>query len=183
MGLVYLVALALGGGFLAVQFLLSAHDQADFHDLSGEGAGDGHAAGDHAGGWLSPRFFTFTAFAFGFAGCLLHFLGLASPPVALGLSAAAGLGSGFLASGVFRTLRRPDVSSSASLDEASGQLARVLLPCGPDQEGKVRVTLKGQTVDLMATADSLLEPGADVVVVDVNKDVARVVRAPEALRQ
>jgi len=103
--------------------------------------------------------------------------------VTLGLSAAAGLGSGFLASGVFRTLRRPDVTSSASLDEASGQLARVLLPCGPEQQGKVRVTIKGQTVDLMATAEGTLEPGTEVVVLDVKEDVARVVRAPEALRQ
>ena len=183
MGLVYLVALALGGGFLAVQVFLSGHDQTDLHDLSGEGAGAGHGASDHSGGWLSPRFFTFAAFAFGFAGCLLHFLGLASPPLALGLSAAAGLGAGFLASGVFRALRRQDVSSSASLDEASGQLARVLLPCGPDQQGKVRVTLKGQNVDLIATADGPVEPGTEVVVLDVKNDVARVVRAPEALRQ
>lgn len=190
MGLVYLVALALGGGFLAVQFLLSAHDQADLHDIQDVddihdfSGGAAHAGmGDHAGGWFSPRFYTFAAFAFGFAGCLLHFLGLASPVLTLGLSVAAGLGSGFLASGVFRALRQREVSSSASLDEASGRLGRVLLPCGPDQPGKVRVTLKGQHVDLMATADGPIEPGAEVVVLDVKEQVARVVRAPEALRQ
>lgn len=180
MALAYVVALALGGGFLAVQLFLSGHGHADFHDLSG-GAGDAHA--DNSGGWLSPRFFTFGLFAFGFAGCLLHYLSLAAPTVAFGLSAAAGLGSGFLASGVFRALSRREVSSTTSLDEASGQLGRVLLPCGPDQPGKVRVTLKGQHVDLMATADGPVEPGTEVVILDVKEDVARVVRAPEAVKQ
>jgi membrane protein implicated in regulation of membrane protease activity len=180
-GLLYLVALALGGGFLAVQFFLSAHDQADFHDLSG-GTSDA-GAGDHAGGWLSPRFFTFAAFAFGFAGSLLHFLSLASPVLTLGLSAAIGLCSGFLASGVFRALRGHEVSSSASLEEAGGQLGRVLLQCGPGQQGKVRVTIKGQHVDILATADGLVEQGTEVVVLDVKEQVARVMRAPEALRQ
>ncbi len=180
MGLVYLVALALGGGFLAVQFLLSGHDHGDFtggHDLSG---GD-HA--DQGGGWFSPRFFTFALFAFGFAGCGLHFLQLASPLVAALLSTGAGLASGFLASAVFRTLRLREASSSASLGEASGQLARVLLPCGPERSGKVRVTLKGQSVDILATSDDPVEPGNEVVVVDVKDDVARVARLPEALRQ
>jgi len=183
-GSVYLVALALGGGFLAVQFLLSAHDQPGLHgfqDLSGGATGGSH--GDHTGGWFSPRFFTFLAFGFGLSGSLLHFLALASPALTLGFAAAAGLGSGFLVSGVFRTLGRREVSSSASLGEAGGHLARVLLPCGPGRPGKIRVTLKGQAVDVIATADGLLEPGTEVIILDVKEDVARVVRAPEALSQ
>ena len=49
-----------------------------------------------------------------------------------------------------------------------------------DQRGKVRVQIKGQAVDLLATTSGgELVAGADVVVVDVRGDVAEVVAAGE----
>ena len=188
MGLVYLAALALGGGFLAVQLLLASSDAGDGgidHDLGDAGgAGDvDHdvgSGGSHAGGWFSPRFVTFALFAFGFAGAGLHFLGLAPAAVTLGLAVAAGLGSGFLASAVFRALRRKEATSSAALEEAAGTMGTLLLPAAPDRPGKVRVTLKGQLVDLVAVPeDGPVPAGTQVVVLEVRDDVARVVRAPE----
>lgn len=183
MGLVYLAALALGGGFLAVQLLLASSDAGDAGGLDHDVGGVDHDAGEggsHAGGWLSPRFVTFALFAFGFAGAGLHFLELAPAAVTAALAAAAGLGSGFLASAVFRALRRKEATSSAALEEAAGRLGTLLLPAAPDRPGKVRVTLKGQLVDLVAVPDDGEVPaGTPVVVLEVRDDVARVVRAPE----
>lgn len=177
MGLVYLIALALGGGFLAVQMFLASHDGGDFHDADHD-AGEG----EHAGGWLSPRFFTFALMAFGLAGSGIHFLSLASAPVTAGLATGAGLASGFLASAVFRTLKLKEASSSAALSEAAGKMGTLLLPCAADRPGKVRVTLKGQLVDLVAVPDEgPLSAGETVVVLDVKDDVARVVRAMEVI--
>ena len=51
----------------------------------------------------------------------------------------------------------------------------MLLPCTADRPGKIRLELGGQQVDMKATSGGPLIPaGAEVVVVEVLEDVARV---------
>jgi membrane protein implicated in regulation of membrane protease activity len=79
-----------------------------------------------------------------------------------------------------RTLSDPGASGEAALLEARGRSGRVLVPLSRDQRGKVRVQIKGQTVDLLATTSGgELKAGAEVVVLDVRGDVAEVAAAPE----
>lgn len=197
MGIVYLAALIIGFGTIALQLFMSGDGDgdadADAHvDVDGDAGGDADADGDHGhaghgdGGFLpiflSLRFWTFTFLAFGLSGSLLHYLDLTSgmivPFVAIGL----GIGAGLLASLTFRALAKTEATSSGSASEAVGQLAKVLVPPAKGGRGKVRVEIKGQMVDLLATTDEeKLESGQLVLVEDMREHTAHVSRAPEEL--
>src|SRR5262245_53760856 len=122
MGIVYLAALVVGAGAALLQLVLADHGGG--HDV------DGHP--DDVSGaaiFLSARFWTYAALAFGMVGSLLTFLHLARSPATLTLALASGVSAGLFASLTFRALRSSSSSSSAALNDAVGQLARVLLPC------------------------------------------------------
>ncbi len=173
MSLVYLIALVLGGGTLLVQLLSGLGHGAD-HDW----AAAHHPL--HGPGLLSTRSLTFGLLAFGLVGAPVHILGLARPVAALALAVASGLASGLLVGLAFRTLGNPEASGAASLLEAKGLTARVLVACAREQRGKVRVALKGQLIDVIATTEATLIPaGASVRIVEVRDEVAHVVPAEE----
>ena len=167
MWLLYLLALTLGGGTLLIQMLSGLG-----HDVD-HGWGMHHPL--HGPGLLSTRTLTFGLLAFGLVGAPLHILGLARPAWAAALALAAGAAAALLAGLAFRTLGHPAASGAASLDEAKGQVARVLVACGRGQHGRVRVQLKGLAVDILATTDEEHVPaGASVRILDVRDDVAHV---------
>jgi len=180
MGLLYVLALILGGGLLLVQLLGGGH-----HDGMDHFGGADHLGGaDHhpsqGPGLLSTRSLTYGLFAFGFAGASLYLLRLTGPWAALAIAAAAGVAATLGVGSTLRAVGDPAASGEAALDEARGRSGRVLLPLTRDRPGKIRVQIKGQTVDLLATtASGELPAGADVVVVDVRGDVAEVVAAKE----
>jgi len=187
MWLIYLLALILGGGILFVQLVAGGHhDGADhFGHLGGSdhlGGPDHHA--EQGPGVLSMRSVTYGLFAFGFVGTCLHALRLAGEPATLAIAAAAGAAVTLAVGTTLRSLSDPAASGEAALLEARGRSGRVLVPLSRDQRGKVRVQIKGQTVDLLATtAGSDLPAGAEVVVVDVRGEVAEVVAAGVAAAQ
>lgn len=210
MGLVYLAALIVGFGTIALQLFMSgegdgdagadghvdaeldadadadldADAHADVHaDLhGGHGGHGGHGDGGFLPIFLSLRFWTFTLLAFGLSGSLLHYLDLAASPVTLGVALGLGLFSGLLASLAFRALGRSEVSSAATSGDAIGQVGKVLLPVGKESRGKVRIELKGQTVDLIATTDEdRLEPGQLVMIEDIRETTAHVSPVPPEL--
>jgi membrane protein implicated in regulation of membrane protease activity len=172
---VYLAALVVAFGVLAVQLVASG----DGHD-----GGDAH---DHEldSGWavfLGARFWTFCFLAFGLVGTLLTLFRLATPGLVFGLAAPAGLASGLFAALTMRALRRGQATTSVNLEEAVGQVGRVLLPVGKGRVGKVRLQLKGQAVDVLATTDDdELVAGQRVVVDELRGGVAHVLAAPEEL--
>jgi hypothetical protein len=172
MWLLYLLALILGGGILFVQLVAGGHH--DGGDHFGHFGGSDHLGGpDHHAeqgpGVLSMRSVTYGLFAFGFVGTCLHALRLAGEPATLAVGTT------------LRSLSDPAASGEAALLEARGRSGRVLVPLSRDQRGKIRVQIKGQTVDLLATTSGgELPAGAEVVVLDVRGDVAEVVAAPEA---
>lgn len=191
MGLIYLAALILGLGTLALQFVLS-HGGGDAGDHSFEV--DGGAEADHdmghaeaeggVGGaaalFLSMRFWTFGLMAFGMVGAAMHYLNLCNAIVCALISGVFGVVSGLLAAYVFSKLTR-GVSSSESASDAIGQVGRVLVAASKERPGKVRIQIKGKVVDLMATSDSDVTEGEDVLVVEVRGTNAHVERAPTAL--
>lgn len=189
MGIVFLAALVLGLGILALQVILpSGEAEGADHELGAESAADDHDLHAHDNPtdflpiFLSLRFWTFGALAFGTVGSLIHFLGFAGPLISLPLSLAMGLGSGLLASWTIRTLTLNDANSASESGGAVGQVGRVLIPCSKDSRGKIRIELKGQTHDLVATTDDTeLENGAYVLVEEMRGATAHVSRAPEAV--
>jgi membrane protein implicated in regulation of membrane protease activity len=173
MWLVYAAALVLGGGILFVQILSGTHhDAAIDHDVGG----DHHP---HQGpGLLSIRSLSYGTFAFGFVGGTLHVLGLARPAVALALGLACGAAAALIVGLTFRRLSDESVSGQASFHEAAGSRGRLLVACGRGGAGKVRVSLKGQTVDMLATTDEeSIAAGTDVVITEMRDAVAHVARA------
>ncbi len=71
------------------------------------------------------------------------------------------------------------MSSGGSTGDAVGSVGKVLVPVSRRAHGKVRIELKGQTVDLLATTDDEdLEAGEMVLVEEMESGKARVARPP-----
>ena len=176
MWLLYAAAFVLGAGILLVQ-LVSGDDGHHLdvgHDFGTDGGGHHPTEGP---GLMSIRSLSYGVFAFGFVGGTLHVMGLARPNVALAMGLAAGVAATLAVGLTFRELGDPAVSGEAGFHEARGATARVLVPCGRDRSGKVRVALKGQTVDMLATTDEDEIPaGVEVVIAEVRDMVAHVSR-------
>jgi membrane protein implicated in regulation of membrane protease activity len=176
MWLLYALALILGGGLLLVQLLGGHHDGADH--LGGDHLGGSE---DHVGqgpGLLSTRSLTYGLFAFGFVGASLYALRLVAPWAALAIAATTAVAVTLGVGSTLRAVGDPAASGEAALDEARGRSGRVLVPLSRDRQGKVRVQIKWQTVDLLATTrGDDLAMGTEVVVVRVLGDVAEVVAA------
>jgi len=186
-GVLYLAALILGLGTVMVQLLMGDGDaEVDAHSVEvdhGVDLDNTHAAGDADSGFLpiflSLRFWIFGSLAFGMVGSLLHFLDLASAFATLIVASVMGAGSGLVASWIFRVLSRQQVSSGAGENDAVGHVGKVLIRVPTQGHGKVRIHLKGQTLDLLATTDEVeLLEGEQVLVEEMRDGSARVSKAP-----
>ncbi|HEY8149930.1 MAG TPA: hypothetical protein VIK51_13580 [Vicinamibacteria bacterium] len=173
MWLVYVLALVMGGGLMLVQAVSGGHDTIDAgHSLDIQHHGGGP-------GVLSIRSFIYGLFTFGFVGGALHILRITGHRSALLLALGSGVAAGLAAGFTFARLGSAAASGAASLHEATGRRARVLLPCAADRPGKIRLDLGGQQVDMKATTGGPPIPaGAEVVVVEVREDVALVAPVP-----
>lgn len=181
MGALYLAALIFGFGVLGLQFVTGGTDGDGDHADGDHGDGDQESASDTGliAVFLSLRFWTFALLAFGLVGSILHFFALASPIVTGIASSVMGLASGSLASFTFRFLHQTQVSSGAEARDAVGQVGRVLIPIERGKRGKVRIALRGQTVDLIAsTDDERLQDGELVIVEELRGTMAHVSKAP-----
>src|SRR5262249_57767166 len=110
----------------------------------------------------------------------LNVRGRAAPLAALAVAGAAGVATTLAVGTTLRAVGDPAASGEAALGEARGRPGRVLIPLARGQRGKVRVQIKGQTVDLVAiTRGDELGAGAEGVVGDVQGDVAEGIAARE----
>lgn len=194
MELLYIAALVFGAGALCVQLFMGG-DSGHGGDAGGHDAhpalseGDqGHEVGSHGGVAavalvvLSLRFWVFATFAFGLTGSAIVMLGLAPRLLTLLLALGAGFGSGALAVWVFRALARSESTSAVVADDLVGQLGRVLVPLEPGGTGKVRLELRGQAVDMLATTDDeRIGAGELVLVEEVREHTLHVSRPPAEL--
>jgi membrane protein implicated in regulation of membrane protease activity len=192
---VYLGALALGGVLIAASALgglSGAHGADADHGADHGSEADPAANADHAvdadhalqhhapapnaslgdsalsATLLSMRFWTFALASFGMLGALLTLIGipgLASFPV----SAVVGTGIGAVVATFFRRAGRQNVVTETSTRAVAGREAQVVLAIGPDSRGKVRLSLAGQTIELLARTREgrRIERGETVLVVSV----------------
>jgi membrane protein implicated in regulation of membrane protease activity len=176
---VYLAALIVGAGTLLLQAVLG-HDADGDTDLAHDTDQDHDAGG--ASLLFSARFWIFLSLAFGLSGALLTLFRLAGPTLIFVLAAGSGLLAGLLAAWVIRSLKRGQVSGVPGADEAVGRIAEVLIPCEQGRIGKVRLQLRGQTMDLLARGgDEAIGAGSKVVIEDIEGGIARVSRAPDEI--
>lgn len=193
---------ALGEGTDADAGEADAGDGGDAHEASADGH-DAEVHGDHAGGgkdlaladghhlegegsaltlFFSTRFWIFASLAFGMSGGLIHFFALAGTIATALIAAGTGFGSGLFAVMAFRAVKRTSNSTNAYASDAVGQVGRVIVDIGKNQTGKVRVQLKGHSVDMMATTDeSAIKRGEYVLVEDVDGEVVHVSKRPSEL--
>jgi membrane protein implicated in regulation of membrane protease activity len=177
---VYLAALVASLGAFGIQLVFGHHDA---------GGGDAHGGGEHeheASTWslvASVRFWSFSLLAFGLVGTALTALQLAGVALTIVLATGSGLGSGFFAASVIRSLTsRPATSHSGSADVV-GRVGRVIVPMVPGGHGKIRVEIKGGVVDYVARSRETVEAGESVIVEEAEEGEVLVSRAPKELER
>ncbi|MDD9934335.1 MAG: NfeD family protein [Myxococcales bacterium] len=188
---IYVFGLVLGGVLLAASMFGGDHDS-DGGDIDVDADGDadggldhgiddGPAHGDVAGLaalFLSLRFWSFFAAFFGLTGVVFEALELAGSMATLGLSLGMGMTCGLGAAYTIRALTRSEVGAVPGAADYIGQTGRVLLPVGGEGPGKVRLELKGTTVDVLAVTDDdqPLAVGDTALVVEMQDTTASVTR-------
>lgn len=159
----YLFALVLGGITLVATVAL----------------GKGDAPTRRRSPLASPRFWTFGLTFFGLTGLVLEALRVVDEAhLVAGLAAAVGVCTGVLAHAILGGLGRSETSTAADERDFVGKTGRVLVPFGADGLGKVRLTIKGTTVDVLARTDEA-EPfvaGETALIIHMQDTVAAVLR-------
>jgi membrane protein implicated in regulation of membrane protease activity len=171
----YVVSLIVGGGLLLLSLLVGGEaGEVDGVDSGGlEGTASGEGSPGSALPLASMFFWTFFLAFFGLTGVLLSTLARgAGTLLTVLLAVGMGTGAGLIAYQVLRRLGRAEVDSCVRPTDLVGRLGRVVVPVGREQPGKVRVELKGRTVELLAYGDETvpLAPSQRVYVHDVLKD-------------
>jgi len=200
---VYVFALILGGVLLGSSILLGGHDDGELEagdadadaDLDADADGEVEAHGGsgthgkeldfgHGGAdfflWTfrSIRFWTFFLAFFGLTGVVLDGLGMldhwaATLALSIGMGAVTGMG----ASGVIRYLSTDTTGVAAGSEDYVGKTVRVLVPVSPSATGKVRLQLKGNTVDVLATCDDdNFASKEEAIIIEMEGTTARIAR-------
>lgn len=197
----YIIATILGGGLVllsAIGGIGSGHLDMDHH-ASFEGDSDvdmGHdishdgdtVSTDHFDFWLpfmSLRFWTYTFAAFGVFGIFLTFTKFAPEPLAAMISAGAGLVIGTLAAYAMRWISKSSINSVVRESDFIGQEGKMSVSPRNGEPGKVRLEIKGETIDMLALpAEGFsVQQGEEVIVVGVDGTRVRVAKASDYLEQ
>jgi hypothetical protein len=182
----YVFALVLGAVLLGASFLLGADGDADLDvDADAEVELDGNADASQdshgdLGGFFgvlgSMRFWTFFAAFFGLTGVVLDGLELAGSGVALALAVVIGFATGWAAVTLINRLSANDTGVAAGVDDYVGKSGEMLLAAGPGRLGKIRIELKGTTVDVLAESDEqTIARGHQALIVEMRGSKAAVV--------
>lgn len=158
-------------------------------DIDADADGDldkdfGH--GDAAGffyAFLSMRFWVFFLAFFGLTGLVLDGLDLVSSSwLGLGLAVAMGLGTGLGAVSLIRRFGSDADSRIVTSKDYIGKSAKVLVPFDGKGVGKVRVRVKGSSVDLLASGfdEESFDGKEEVLIVEMDGSRARVARIDKA---
>jgi membrane protein implicated in regulation of membrane protease activity len=151
------------------------HADVDHADMDGHADAGHDAHGDVAGlfGVLgSLRFWTFFLAFGGLTGLVLDGLSLTGEYLALGLAIAVGYATGWTAVALLRRLSANDTGVAAGVSDYVGKSGELLISVGPGRIGKIRIELKGTTVDFLALADEEIGKGQEALIVELRGDKA-----------
>jgi hypothetical protein len=185
---IYLGGVLFGGVLLAASVFGGHHGGG--HDAGHDPGHDGpgpHAEHDRGhSGWrlpfLSLRFWAFATAFFGLTGFGLTLVGAAGALTPV-LAGAMGIASGLVSAKVLGGLGRQSLGLIGDAQSHLGREGQVLLPVGPGQRGKIRLSIGGVSTDLVAETDATarLEAGATALVVGLRGNVALVETSPGTL--
>jgi membrane protein implicated in regulation of membrane protease activity len=184
---IYIFCAVIGGGLIVMSLMGGDHDHggdADIgHDVDlahdadlghdadvGHDADHGHDSGHGDGPWLlffSMRFWTYFFGVFGVAGIALTLFADSAEPATALLSGGAGFASGLFASALVQLIRRNEADSTAREADFLGLRAKVTVPIREQQVGRIRATVKGELIDVLAVSEEplALPEGSEVVIV------------------
>ncbi|MBT8494533.1 MAG: DUF1449 family protein, partial [Deltaproteobacteria bacterium] len=183
---VYLILLLIGGTLIGVSLIFGGDADvdadADFDadadaDIDADGEADGgHGIAIDAAAWLpfaSVRFWLFFMTFFGLTGTLLTTVaGVTSSLAVAVMATVTGYFCGIGASATVKWLMRNEADSAIRASDLIGARARVLLAVREGGVGKVRLSLKGQIIDVRATTEDGVEYpiGSTVMAYDSRPD-------------
>ncbi|MEO0324691.1 MAG: NfeD family protein [Myxococcota bacterium] len=196
----YLASLVFGGVLIGASILLGGHDDADADfdgdadlDLDADVDVDADADADADKGSLdvgdganlflflkSLRFWTFFLAFFGLTGLILDSGGFVeSEVVAFVLALGMGLVTGVGTTAAIRALAKDDSASAAHGGDYIGRTGRVIVPVRPGGVGRVRVEVKGQLVDVLATSDEELASAEHAMIIEMDGTRAKLARVAD----
>ena len=129
-------------------------------------------------GWLpflSLRFWTFFTGLFGLNGIIMTNLG-SGETTTLVASGVMGVGLAYPIAYLFQYLKRNPVTSNTSSKSYEQEIAQTLLPMRPDGSGKIRISMSGELIDLIAQnpTNENIEQGQEVLIVEMKDGIALV---------
>lgn len=190
MDAVYWVSLVIGGIFVLLSMIgggeadLDADMDADF-DLDADADFDLDTDADISAGpglvdIFSLRTVFLFAFFFGLSGVLLPLSGAADLMVLL-LSLGLGTFVSVAGSYLIKRVGYAHISSDVTGSDLQGTSAKVLIPFGTSDQGKISLVAKGQRMQLTACAfeeeENTFDVGDEVLVVRMDGRVAQVVKS------
>lgn len=157
---------------------ISVHDMSHDFDAGHEADAGDHETG-HEGPWipfLSLRFWTYFFGIFGATGLLLTNLTSSVEPIIGMVSGGTGFISGLAAAALVRWISKNEADSTARDSDLLGLRAKVTVPIRDQQLGRIRTTVKGELLDILATAEEMkaLPEGTEVVIVGMDNGRASV---------
>lgn len=179
---IYIIS-AIVGGALILASIFGGHGDSDAgidhdvdHDLSAGHEGDAV----HSDLWLtsfSLRFYTYGFTFFGLTGLLFEMFNV-EKMTGFWLALAVGIVCGLMASATMYYLSKTSTTSGAEEKDLVGADAKVLVPVKKSLPGKIRCTVKGDTIDVIAISDEETEipTGERVMIVAMENQRARVIR-------
>ncbi len=193
---IYLVCAIVAGGVVLAGALGGLADHSAL-----EHSGLDHHAGDHGNPsahdshlshgtandfWLpffSMRFWTFGLASFGMLGLLLTLFRASAEPLTAIVAGSIGVVIGTIAALSVRVIGRSQIDSTANEVDMVGSLAKVLVAPRGDEPGKIRLTVKGDIIDMLAKSPTHGEfaVGEEVVVVGVEGSTAQISRTEDLL--
>ncbi|MEM1414869.1 MAG: NfeD family protein [Myxococcota bacterium] len=200
----YLASLVFGGVLIGASILLGGHDDADLDadgdadfdadgdvDVDGDFDADGDAGGDKGGIDVgdgaslfiflkSLRFWTFFLAFFGLTGLILDGGGIVeSEALAFALALVMGVFSGVGTTSAIRALARDESGSAAHGGDYIGRTGKIIVPVKPGGVGRVRVEVKGQLVDVLATSDEELANAEEAMIIEMDGTRAKLARVAD----
>lgn len=135
--------------------------------------------------FVSFKFYTFALTFFGLTGVIFSTFGLWESALGVfGLSSVTGLSAGMAMAYALFWLNQTGDSDAITERDYVGLNARVMLPVGGEKVGKVRLQIKGRTIEMPAKAaddDVVFDFNEECFVLGIEDGVVEVVQTPREL--
>lgn len=180
------------GGFDTGHDFSADHDVSVDHEIGADHDVGGHDALAHNGAhsaqdtwipFLSLRFWTYFFAVGGAVGLVMTYLsGLQEPTVAV-YAVPSGFLAGLVVSYSMRAIRRGEIDSSAREQDLIGKAALVTVALHDGQPGRIRCTVKGDIIDLLALPESTgdIPLNTEVVILGMEGQFAKIMPLDKAL--